>query len=40
MLIIIVYEKCTPLYVAAECEQNDMVKLLLAANADPNCVVL
>ena len=33
-------EECTPLYYAAERGYNDVVKLLLAAKADPNCVCI
>jgi len=36
--IIMVQEGSTPLYTAADCGHSDVVKLLLAANADPNCV--
>jgi len=36
--MIMVQEGSTPLYTAAECGHNDVVKLLLAANADPNCI--
>ena len=33
-----VQEGYTPLYTAAARGYNDVVKLLLAANADPNCI--
>ena len=37
---IVLQDNCTPLYIAAECGYNDVVKLLLAANANPNCICI
>ena len=40
IILMLLQDNCTPLYIAAECGYNDVVKSLLAANANPNCICI